>query len=136
MRFLESRNIDIVAGPADGVAATEAVWASEEDVVLLVPSDFGEELAEMIPATVELYFDQANTTGIAKISRVRDALFGYNQTVAGIRLSPGVSTRRCCGRSHRSYRRFDTQRTRRDSAWHFELSIPFRPAHGRHVSSN
>ena len=87
MRFLESRNIDIVAGPADGVAATEAVWASEEDVVLLVPSDFGEELAEMIPATVELYFDQANTTGIAKISRVRDALFGYNQTVAGIRLS-------------------------------------------------
>ena len=87
MRYLESRNIDIVAGPADGAAATEAVQAGEQDVVLLIPGDFSEELADMIPATVELYLDQANTSGGADIGRVRDALFGYNQALAGIRLS-------------------------------------------------
>ncbi|MCY4296132.1 MAG: ABC transporter permease [Gammaproteobacteria bacterium] len=87
LRYLESRNIDIVAGPADGAAAAEAVQAGDEDVVLLIPADFGEELAGMIPATVELYLDQANTSGNADIGRVRDALFGYNQALAGIRLS-------------------------------------------------
>ncbi len=87
LRYLESRNIDIVAGPADGPAAAAAVRAGDEDVVLLIPAGFGEELAGMIPATVELYLDQANTSGNADIGRVRDALFGYNQTLAGIRLS-------------------------------------------------
>ncbi len=87
MRYLESRNIDIVAGPADGAAAAEAVQAGEQDVVLLIPGDFGEDLAGMIPATVELYLDQSDTSGSADIGRVRDALFGYNQTLAGIRLT-------------------------------------------------
>ena len=87
MRYLESRNIDIVAGPADGAAAAEAVQAGEQDVVLLIPGDFGEDLAGMIPATVELYLDQSDTSGGADIGRVRDALFGYNQTLAGIRLT-------------------------------------------------
>ncbi|MCY3566188.1 MAG: ABC transporter permease [Gammaproteobacteria bacterium] len=87
MRYLESRNIDIVAGPADGAAAAEAVQAGEQDVVLLIPGDFGEDLARMIPATVELYLDQSDTSGGADIGRVRDALFGYNQTLAGIRLT-------------------------------------------------
>jgi len=87
MRYLESRNIDIVAGPADSTAAVEAVQAGEQDVVLLIPEDFGKELAGMIPATVELYLDQANTSGSADINRVRDALFSYNQVLAGIRLS-------------------------------------------------
>lgn len=87
MRYLESRNIDIVAGPADGAAAAEAVQAGEQDVVLLIPGDFGEDLAGMIPATVELYLDQSDTSGSADTGRVRDALFGYNQTLAGIRLT-------------------------------------------------
>ncbi|MYA36214.1 MAG: ABC transporter permease [Gammaproteobacteria bacterium] len=87
MRYLESRNIDIVSGPADGAAAAEAVQAGEQDVVLLIPGDFGEDLAGMIPATVELYLDQSDTSGGADIGRVRDALFGYNQTLAGIRLT-------------------------------------------------
>ncbi len=87
MRYLESRSIDVVQGPADGAAAAEAVQAGERNVVLLIPENFGKELAETIPATVELYLDQANTSGNADIGRVRDALFGYNQTLAGIRLS-------------------------------------------------
>ncbi len=87
MRYLESRNIVVTNGPADGTAARESVLAGDQDVVLLVPRKFGKELSEMIPATVELYFDTANTSGNADIGRVRDALFAYNQTLAGIRLS-------------------------------------------------
>lgn len=87
MRYLESRNIVIVQGPADGDAAAEAVQAGEQDMVLLIPGNFGKELAETIPATVEFYLDQANTSGNADIGRVREALFGYNQALAGIRLS-------------------------------------------------
>ncbi len=84
MRYLESRHIDIVAGPADAEAAVET---GDLDVVLRVPENFGEQLAEMIPARVELYLDQANTAGDADVGRVRDALFGYNQTLASIRVS-------------------------------------------------
>ena len=87
MRYLESNNIDIVEGPADADTAAEAVMAGDLDVVLLIPEDFGEELADMIPASVELYSDQANTAGDPDVGRVRDALFGYNQTLAAIRLS-------------------------------------------------
>ncbi len=74
----------IVAGPADAEAAVET---GDLDVALRVPGNFGEQLAEMIPAKVELYLDQANTAGDADVGRVRDALFGYNQTLASIRVS-------------------------------------------------
>ena len=87
MRYLESNQIDIVAGPADANAAVEAVEAGDLDVVLRVPENFGAQLSDTIPARVELYLDQANTAGDADVGRVRDALFGYNQTLAGIRLS-------------------------------------------------
>lgn len=87
MRYLESRNIEIVEGPADATAAAEAVEAGNRDAVLLIPDDFGAQLADMIPATVELYSDQSNTAGNSEVGRVRDALYGYNQTLATVRLS-------------------------------------------------
>ncbi len=87
MRYLDSNQIDIVAGPANADAAVAAVEAGDLDVVLRIPESFGEQLADMIPAKVELYLDQANTAGVADVDRVRNALFGYNQTLAGIRLS-------------------------------------------------
>ena len=61
MRFLESRNIDIVAGPEDAGGAAEAVKSGLHDVVLVVPENFGEQLADTIPARVELYSDEANS---------------------------------------------------------------------------
>ncbi len=87
MRYLDSNQIDIVAGPADADAAVTAVEAGDLDVVLRIPENFGEQLADTIPAKVELYLDQANTAIAADVGRVRDALFGYNQILAGIRLS-------------------------------------------------
>ena len=87
MRFLESRNIDIVAGPEDADGAAEAVKLGLHDVVLVVPENFGEQLADTIPARVELYSDEANSQGEKEERRARGALRAYNQQLAGIRLS-------------------------------------------------
>ena len=87
MRFLESRNIDIVAGPEDAGGAAEAVKSGLHDVVLVVPESFGEQLADTIPARVELYSDEANSQGEKEARRARSALRAYNRQLAGIRLS-------------------------------------------------
>ena len=87
MRFLESRNIDIVAGPADVNAAAEAVKTGLHDVVLVIPENFGEQLADTIPARVELYSDEANSQGEKEERRARGALRAYNNQLAGLRLS-------------------------------------------------
>ena len=87
MRFLESRNIDIVAGPEEIDGAADAVKTGEHDVVLVIPEDFGKNLADTIPARVELYSDEANSQGEKEERRARSALRGYNQQLAAIRLS-------------------------------------------------
>ena len=87
MRFLESRNIDIVAGPEDAGDAADAVKRGLHDVVLVVPEGFGEQLADTIPARVELYSDEANSQGEKEARRTRSALRAYNQQLASIRLS-------------------------------------------------
>ena len=87
MRFLESRNIDIVAGPEDVDGAAEAVKSGQHDVVLVIPDDFGKNLADTIPAKVELYADEANSQGEKEERRARRALRAYNQQLAAIRLS-------------------------------------------------
>jgi len=87
MRFLESRNIDIVDGPEDINGAADAVKSGEHDVVLVVPADFGEQLADTIPAKLELFSDEANSQGEKEARRARNALRAYNQQLAAIRLS-------------------------------------------------
>ena len=87
MHFLESRNIDIVSGPEHASGAAEAVKTGLHDVVLVVPENFGEQLADTIPARVELYSDEANSQGEKEARRARSALRAYNQQLASIRLS-------------------------------------------------
>jgi sodium transport system permease protein len=87
MRFLESRNIVIVAGPEDIDSAAEAVKTGKHDVVLVVPANFGEQLADTIPARVELFSDEANSQGEKEARRARSALYAYNRQLAAIRLS-------------------------------------------------
>jgi sodium transport system permease protein len=94
MRFLESRNIEIIDGPEDPAGAASAVKAGTHDVVLVVPAEFGEQLADTIPARVELYSDEANSQGEKEARRARNALHAYNQQLAAIRLSArGVNPR-------------------------------------------
>ncbi len=87
VRYLASRNIDVIDGPADREAAIDAVTTGAHDIVLVIPDGFGDELADTIPARVELVSDQANTDADREARRVRTALYAYSQELAGIRLS-------------------------------------------------
>ncbi len=92
VRYLESRNIEIIATPESRAAALEGVKTGLHDVLVLIPATFGEQMAEAIPAKIELISDQANTTAERDARRVRTALYEYNQELASIRLSArGVS---------------------------------------------
>jgi len=92
MRFLESRNIELVDGPADRDAALDAVKTGALDIVVLIPVEFGEQLREGSPARVELISDQANTEADRDARRARNAMRAYNQQLAALRLvGRGVS---------------------------------------------
>ena len=84
--FLYSQNIDAVDGPADKDAAMEAVKTGEHDVVLVIPEAFGAQLADMIPARVELVSDQANKDADREARRVRSAVRSYGQLLTGVRI--------------------------------------------------
>ena len=91
-RYLESRNIDVVDGPADREAALDAVSTGAHDVVLVVPAEFGEQFIDGVPARVEVIADQSNSQAGRQARRVRGALHAYSSELASIRLSArGVS---------------------------------------------
>ncbi len=85
--FLESENLHVVAGPESREAAIAGVAGGEHDVVIVIPENFGEHLSSLVPATVEVITDQANTQAERETRRVTRALYGYNQEIAALRLS-------------------------------------------------
>ncbi len=87
VRYLESRNIEVVDGPADAAAAIDAVKTGANDVVLIIPEQFGEQLQDTVPAKLELVSDQANTDAERDARRARGALYAYSQELAAVRLS-------------------------------------------------
>ena len=87
LRFLESRNIDIVDGPEDIDGAAEAVKSGKHDVVLVIPEQFGEQLADTIPARLELFSDEANSQGEKEARRARSAIRAYSRQISGMRIS-------------------------------------------------
>ena len=92
LRYIESHNINIVDGPADRDAAIDAVKTGAHDVVVLIPAAFGEELREGTPARVEVFSDQANRQAERDARRARNAIRGYSQEIASMRLfARGVS---------------------------------------------
>ena len=92
--FLRSRNIDAIDGPGDLAAAMDAVKTGAHDIVLVIPEDFGTQLADMVPAKVELVSDQANTDADRDARRARNALHAYNQLLAGTRVvARGINPR-------------------------------------------
>jgi sodium transport system permease protein len=94
MSFLRSQNIDVVDGPVDSAAAMEAVKTGTHDVVLVIPEVFGEQLADMVPARVELVSDQANQDADRDARRARSALHAYHRLLTGTRIvARGVNPR-------------------------------------------
>lgn len=84
--YLRGRNIDVVNYPHGRAAAIEAVKAGEHDIVLVVPGEFGEQLAGTVPAKIELVSDLANTEADRDARRVRNALREYSQQLGNVRL--------------------------------------------------
>lgn len=92
VQYLKSRNIDVMQAPNDRAAAMRAVENGTHDVVLVIPAQFGGELAGGIPAMVEVITDQANRQAERESRRAVQALNGYGQELAAMRLSArGVS---------------------------------------------
>jgi sodium transport system permease protein len=91
-RYLESRNLVVVDGPASREDAVAAVKAGDIDVVVIIPEQFGADLNEGTPALVELVSDQADQQAERDARRARRALYAYNQEIAALRLlGRGVS---------------------------------------------
>jgi len=92
VRYLESRNIEVMAGPANHGAAIAAVKTGELEIVVVIPAEFGRQLADGVPAKVALISDQANQQAGRDARRARNALRAYNQEIAALRLvGRGVS---------------------------------------------
>ncbi len=92
IRYLESRNIEIVGGPATRDAAIDGVKTGVLDVVVVIPEAFGSQLADGIPARIEVIADRANTQVERDARRARSALRAYSQEISALRLvARGVS---------------------------------------------
>ncbi|MFQ6004762.1 MAG: ABC transporter permease [Woeseia sp.] len=86
VRYLESQYIDVIEPPADRPAAIEAVKNGQHELVLLIPATFGDELADTVPARIEVISDLANTRAEREYRRAMQALRSYNQEIAAMRL--------------------------------------------------
>jgi sodium transport system permease protein len=92
VRYLGSRNIVVVDGPADRETAVAKVKAGDIDVVVVIPDVFGEQLGEGTPALVEVISDQSDQQAQRDARRAQRALQAYNQEIVGMRLvGRGVS---------------------------------------------
>jgi len=86
VRFLESRNIRIIDAPASREAAMRAVLDGTHDVVVLIPENIGPDLADVVPARIEVITDEASRTAERESRRALRALAAYNQELAALRL--------------------------------------------------
>jgi sodium transport system permease protein len=92
VQYLKSHNIDVTQAPDDRAAAMRAVENGTHDVVLVIPAEFGVEMAEGTPAMLEVITDQANRQAERESRRAVQALSAYAQELAAMRLSArGVS---------------------------------------------
>ena len=90
--YLESRNLLVGDAPASREAALEAVRTGAENVVIVIPETFGEQLADGVPAKIEVITDQADRESDREARRASRALEAYGQELASMRLlARGVS---------------------------------------------
>lgn len=89
MAYLRQRNVNVLPAPADPEAA---VREGDAAVVLVIPPEYGEELAAGRPAPVRMVMDSSRTSASTAIQRARGLVNGYSQTLAVLRLQArGVS---------------------------------------------
>ena len=87
VKYLISRNINIIDAPENREAAIESVTSGRHDVVVIIADEFGSDLASTTPATVEVVADPSNTVAEREARRAVRALNAYNSELAAIRLT-------------------------------------------------
>ena len=83
MGFLEAQGVRIQAAPADPDAA---VRAGTVDVVVRIPTDFGDSLRKGAPAVVEIVCDPSRQSAAPTLSRVENLLEAYGKQIGALRL--------------------------------------------------
>lgn len=81
--FLEMHGVRTKAPVADPV---EAVRSEEEDLVLVIPPEYGGQLKRGEPAEVTLVRDRSRRAASTVTSRLRGLLAGYGQQIGRLRL--------------------------------------------------
>ncbi len=84
--FLRGHNVVIKDFGGDGAAATRAVRARAERLVLEIPADFGARLGAGQPAPVHLYMDSSDSSAAAERGRAESLLAHYSTRLAQWRL--------------------------------------------------
>ena len=81
--FLEQNHVAIQATPDE---PEEAVRQGSEDVVLIIPEEFGEAFTDGRPATVRLVMDQSRNEAMRSIRRAQLLLQAYSHQIGRLRL--------------------------------------------------
>lgn len=89
--YLKRHNVAVETAPADPRAA---VTHGEQDVVLVIPADFGAALIQGKPAPVQLVMDNSRESAGKNINRARGLLEDYGRELSSLRLlARGVDPR-------------------------------------------
>jgi sodium transport system permease protein len=83
VQFLEQNGAEIKPAPEDPEAA---VRAGDQDVVLIISKNYGEEFASGHSAAVQLVVDGSRSSAQSSISRARNLLTAYGRQIGSLRL--------------------------------------------------
>ncbi|MEO0998693.1 MAG: ABC transporter permease [Pseudomonadota bacterium] len=84
--FLTQENVTVEAAPADRDAAIAAVRNGDEDVIVVVPDDYGEQLLSGTPVRIEVITDQSNAQAAGRAGRVRGLIDTFGRQIGALRL--------------------------------------------------
>jgi sodium transport system permease protein len=84
---LREQGVTVRAVDYDDAKARAALAAHRDEFVLVVPSEFGSQLASGSPAPVQLYADSSDVQSGADGARLRALLSQYSLTIAQLRLA-------------------------------------------------
>jgi sodium transport system permease protein len=92
--FLEGQNIRAKAPPAD---PERAIREQDEEVILRIPAEFGEQWRASRPAVVELLHDASRQDSQIPVQRVAGVIEQYSRQLGALRLlargvDPGIGT--------------------------------------------
>lgn len=89
--FLERAGAEVIEAASN---YEQRVREGDDDVLLIIPEDYGSDFANARPATVQLMEDSSNTKSRRQVNRVRQMLERYRGEMGALRLvARGVSPR-------------------------------------------